>query len=103
MKVIYQPRGTGKTTELVKESARTRAVIVCYNPAEVHNILHLAKCLKLDVPKPIIMDQIFNHSHRRVNTKGLKLIFDDLGCMLERFVGCPIHAVSINKKEHGNE
>ena len=43
MKIIAKGRGTGKTTELVKESARTGQYILASNKSHVRAIEQIAK------------------------------------------------------------
>lgn len=50
MEVFFGKRGSGKTTELIKKSASTGAVIVAINPKIVQG---MAKAMGLEIPKPI--------------------------------------------------
>ncbi len=97
MKVIQSPRGAGKTTEIVKQSAETGAVIVCISIHATIHVLRIANQLKLRIPTPFILDEIFNPISPLKST-GVKLIMDDLDIMLEIMTGCGIEAVTITKE-----
>ena len=98
MNVIHQFRGTGKTTQMVKASSKTGAVIVCISLSARNHVLRIANQLKLHIPTPLTMDELFNPtSHRK--PRGTKLIMDDLDIMLEVMTGCRIEAVTITKEK----
>lgn len=49
MKIYSAERGTGKTTTLIKESAKTGAIIVVASYPMANYIIGLAKRLDLDI------------------------------------------------------
>ena len=53
MKIYSAERGVGKTTTLIKESAKTGAIIVVGVYPMANYIMGLAKRLNLDIPEPI--------------------------------------------------
>ena len=53
MKIYSAERGVGKTTALIKESAKTGAIIVVASYPMANYIVGLAKRLNLDIPEPI--------------------------------------------------
>jgi hypothetical protein len=53
MKIIAGDRGTGRTTELIKESARTGVRILCYSASETLEIIEKSKSLGLNIKEPI--------------------------------------------------
>lgn len=53
MKIFTADRQTEKTMALVRESAKTRAIIVVATYQMVQHVILLAKQLNLDIPEPI--------------------------------------------------
>jgi hypothetical protein len=53
MKKIIRKRGGGKTTELIKMSAKTYGVIVCKNQSQCDRIFRRAHEMELKIPMPI--------------------------------------------------
>ena len=58
MKIITGKKGSGKTTELIKESAESKYPIVVANYSHELHILELAKTLKFDIPQPILANNL---------------------------------------------
>lgn len=53
MNIIRLDRGEGKTTMLIKESARLNAPIICMNTFQREYILEVAKKNNLNIPTPL--------------------------------------------------
>ena len=53
MNIIRLDRGKGKTTQLVKESARLNAPIICMDTFQREYILEVAKENNLNIPTPL--------------------------------------------------
>ena len=53
MKIIYKPRGTGKTTDLVKMSAEKQIPIICMTKATVQHIKDISTKINVNIPEPI--------------------------------------------------
>lgn len=75
-------RQTGKTTKLIKESARTNAVIVVGTSVMAQYIEVMAKEMGLDIPRPIsyrtmLKEHMFNQS-RRYLADDLQIILSHL-------------------------
>ena len=95
MKIIIQERATGKTTELIKMSAKTGDTIVCIHWAAVHHTKGLANSLCLQIPEPITFSNLINGNFDKKNTKGF--LIDDLNQAIENFsFEVPINAIVIN-------
>ncbi len=56
MKIIIRPPGTGKTQELIEESAKNKGVIVCCDSGRVKSIQGLALTKGLNIPTPITFE-----------------------------------------------
>lgn len=61
-KLILGDRQSGKTTELIKESARTGAYIVVSCRKEAHNVFGSAKELGLNIPFPLTVAEVIYES-----------------------------------------
>ena len=64
MEIRVQPRQSGKTTELIKLSAETGAVIVVLNHNMIDDTKRLAEFLKLEIPEPITHFQFTDGRYR---------------------------------------
>jgi hypothetical protein len=53
MSIVRMPRGGGKTTLAIEESARTGAVIACMTQDICNNVERAAKEMGLSIPKPL--------------------------------------------------
>lgn len=87
MKIIYKSRGTGKTTELVKMSAKTGFPIVCMDTRHIYSV---AKEIGLDIPKPIAIRDYKSSSCE-------KILVDDAEYVLQHFLG-KVECMTINKE-----
>lgn len=61
-KLILGDRQSGKTTELIKESARTGAYIVVSRMNEAHYVFRFAKELGLNIPFPLTVAEVICES-----------------------------------------
>lgn len=55
MNIIFEKRGSGKTSKLIITSFITKYPIVCNNNVERDNILSMAKEMNISIPDPITM------------------------------------------------
>lgn len=81
MKVIYKPRQSGKTMDLIRMSANTDKVIVCSNQTNRENIQNKAEILGLNIPEPITYSQFVQGEYR--SKKISKFLIDDAEYLLE--------------------
>lgn len=96
MKIISRPRGSGKTTELIKISARTGFPIVCRDYDEAARIFHVAQSLGKNIPHPITMKDISSaDTFNTIKNKGF-LIDELFSVIAPLFRGIPIWAVSFS-------
>lgn len=72
-------RQSGKTTLLIRESARTGATIAVATYPMVQHVKFLAKSLDLDIPEPVTYAEIFR-TYRENKTK--RYLVDELQMML---------------------
>lgn len=95
-KLIFGDRHSGKTTELIKESARTGAYIVVSRMNEAHYVFRFAKELGLNIPFPLtVTDIISEPSSSYIFQKGI--LIDDLEEIISRlFNHITIHAATVD-------
>lgn len=90
---------SGKTTELIRRSAETRAYILVANKSTASLIFKQAKMNGYDIPYPIaIVDVLSRTINKSVWSKGI--LIDELDIILSGlFDGIPIHAVTITQRK----
>lgn len=98
MKIIARDRGTGKTTELVKESARTGQYILAVNKAHVQNIEQIAKKAGVTIPYSVTVDEIVRMDRftcaSSIQRDGL--LVDEAIMVLSKLIGLKITGVTIS-------
>lgn len=87
MKVITGDRGTGKTAELIKESAKTGAYIVVSNRHIANYVAQMAKDLNLQIRFPITFDELFHGSLRTKGLANIHLLIDDVDSLINKILG----------------
>lgn len=95
-KLILGDRQSGKTTELIKESARTGAYIVVSCRKEAHNVFRSAKELGLDILFPLtVTDIISKYPSSYILQKGI--LIDNLEEIISHlFNYITIHAATVD-------
>ena len=94
-KVIIGDRLTGRTTELVRDSARLNAPILCIKKSDIWKIKDIADQLQLEIPDPIIYVD-------KQSLRGRELpngvIIDDIDQFLRSVIGInvDIKEISLN-------
>ncbi len=93
MKVYRSGRRSGKTTDLIKESARGGGYIVCANLNEVSRIMSVARDMKKDIPMPISFYEFLN---KKYYSKGIKsFLIDDADELLQSLTDVEIDSITI--------
>ena len=101
MKIIARPKGAGKTTDLIKMSAKHYYHIICRNRYEAGRIYRQARNHGLGIPHPITYTEVTSAEFHPSKIKGFLL--DDLEDFLIYLLhGVIIHAVTITTKEDGD-
>lgn len=94
MRIISEPRGGGKTTKLVKLSARNWIPIICWCPQHVDYVKVIAKELDLEIPDPILFDNI--RDVHRIRGRWFRQIYvDDADLLLQKITWCTIEGMSV--------
>ena len=89
-KVLIGPPKSGKTTELIKLSAKEGGYIVCRSFKEVDQIAAEAKMIGLNIPFPMTYREAIEHNGR-VN---IKIYINDLLCFAMEATRLTIEAVT---------
>lgn len=84
MKIYSAERGVGKTTALIKESAKTGAIIVVTLYPMVNHTMGLAKRLGLDIPEPITVTNYLKLLVCGGFNREQKYLVDDLQMVLSQ-------------------
>lgn len=94
-KVIIGDRLTGRTTELVRDSARLNAPILCIKKSDIWKIKDIADQLYLKIPDPIIY---VNQQSLRGKEFPNGVIIDDIDQFLRSVIGInvDIKEISLN-------
>lgn len=95
MKVVASPRGTGKTTEAILESAKTGKYIVTVNKKQTKMVADMAKKLKLNIPFPITLDEILRGTGPLVK----EVIVDEAGLILEQIINKKITMLTATSED----
>jgi hypothetical protein len=95
IKLDIRKRGTGKTHDLVVESARTGFPIVCNCSNEADRIKEYAIILKLEIPDPCSIGSI--HCLRGRGVKGV--LIDELISCLNQVIGIRIHHITASQED----
>lgn len=95
-KLIFGDRGSGKTTELIKESAKTGAYIVVSTRNRARNVFRSAKELGLNIPYPLIIDDVIHESQSSdIFQKGILIDnLEEIVCHLFNYI--TIHAAMVD-------
>jgi flagellar biosynthesis GTPase FlhF len=80
MKKILKPKGTGKTTDLIKLSAETKINIVCLDSERVLQVQKQAKTLKIDIPKVMSWKDFI---YSKDDNKGKSILIDNADDILQ--------------------
>lgn len=94
------PRASGKTTLLIKESAKTGKPIITANCFAADNIRQMAKDMGVDIPKPMSATSWLSGCYRdgRFNRVD-DILIDELDAVLRSIFGGSIDKVTYTPKE----
>lgn len=83
MELYISGRAFGKTTLLIRQSAKTKATIVTATAFEAKHIGRMAKHMNLDIPTPVSFQVMMNQRRRDPDKKylidNLELVLQGLG------------------------
>ena len=78
MKIIRMDRGKGKTTELIKLSAKTGIPIVCATVQQVDTILAKAERMGLAIVQPIPVNKLKDYEVSKVYVDDMEYVLSTL-------------------------
>jgi len=100
MEIITLKRGMGKTTRLIKESAKTGIPILVASSMQACDLVEKAEEINLNMPNPLFIgnSKIYQYSKRNSNTMSVcingmnieKVYVDELDMVLEKLIGCRV-------------
>lgn len=101
MTIITGKRGTGKSTWLLHESARTMQYIVCSHHAVATSLVRAAQNLGLDIPFPLTYEDFLQHRYYGKGIKGF--LIDDAESLFQHISGSvSVTAVVLGINEKDN-
>ena len=93
MEIICKSRRMGKTTDLIKLSAKSGGYIVCLCLDEANRIFHQADSMGLNIPYPITFSEFIN---KQYYGKGIKeFLIDNADLLLQQMSSVPIRVISL--------
>ena len=95
MKIISLPRKSGKTTAVIKESAKTRKYILVINKQQAQSIATIAQKSGYDIPFPVTLDEIMNNKGPYIK----EVIVDEAGVVLEHLIQKRITMLTITEDD----
>lgn len=83
MKICALKRMTGKTTALVKLSAKNQSIIVVATRQQIDYVMDLAKGLNVNIPKPILFSEMIRRQQNPYTRNKEKYLIDELQMILD--------------------
>lgn len=97
MKIIYKPRRTGKTTDLIKLSHESGGYIVCFNQIEAERVFRIAIGMNCNIPFPISFDEFIT---KQYHGSGIKEFYiDNIDMCIQEVSPVPVQTITISKTE----
>ena len=94
MKMIILEHGRGKTTELIKLSAKTGYYIVCINIEEVSRVVCLSKEMGMNIPFPLTFQEFSSGQYYAKGIKGF--LIDNAELFIQSLSKVPVVAISLS-------
>lgn len=83
MRICALKRMTGKTTALVKLSAKNQSIIVVATRQQIDYVMGLAKGLNVNIPKPILFSEMIRRQQNLYTRNTEKYLIDELQMILD--------------------
>ena len=100
MKIIYRPRQTGKTYELIKQADNYNGYIVTMNRRSCENILGLAEKHNFKINFPLTLDEFLRGEFYPQGVK--KVYFDNVDLILQNLAmrkNVLVEAITLTREE----
>ena len=99
MEIIFGPRQSGKTVELIKRSHSSRAVIVTATQERAEAVKQMAKELQIDIPDPICIDSLIHQKRYWGILNNGHIQIDDADAVLSYICsGYEIDAITMTER-----
>ena len=95
MKVIYKPRGQGKTYDMIKLASDNNGYILCSTFQQAQRIYDLSKDMGLSIHFPIAYSDLPLTKGQRIDS----ILIDNAEDFIEMAVGKKVSAISITDEE----
>lgn len=82
MRICALKRMTGKTTALVKLSAKNQSIIVVATRQQINYVIGLAKELNVNIPQPILFSEMIRRQQNLYTRNTEKYLIDELQMIL---------------------
>lgn len=83
MEICALKRMTGKTTALVKLSAKNQSIIVVATRQKINYVIGLAKELNVNIPQPILFSEMIRRQQNQYTRNTEKYLIDELQMILD--------------------
>lgn len=97
MKIIYKPRGKGKTTQLLYSSDTTRIPILVATESQKGYLISEAQRLELNIPQPLSVTDIINGKQR--GSRGESCYVDNAEIVLSSLISMKVAALTLSDEE----
>lgn len=95
--VIVGGRGSGRTTELIKEASKYNyALIVCHNENAVRYTFQMARDMGANIPYPITFDDFIKRHYYGRSVQAF--LFDNIDISLQSYTSVPIVKIAIEDR-----
>jgi hypothetical protein len=94
MKLDIRKRRTGKTHDLIVESAKTGYPIVCAYSSEVDHIKDQARAMNLEIPDPCAIGNVGS-----LKGRCKAVLIDELVSCLHQMIGKRIHHITASQED----
>jgi len=98
MKILFKPRAAGKTTEAIKQAAKSGAYIVVTTIKEAQRVQRLAQEMGLHIRMPISFGEFMEN--RLMGSYPTNIIVDNADMFLQMiFQRMPVEMITLTKEE----
>lgn len=97
MKIIYKPRGGGKTAQLLYSSDTTRIPILVATAAQKGFLIEEAQRLELNIPQPLSVADIINGNQRGSRIESCYV--DNAEMVLMSLINMNVAALTLSDEE----
>jgi hypothetical protein len=93
MKIKIGRRDSGKTVELIKQSAETGYYIICFSNTEANRVAKVARDMGLKIPYPLSAHEFMSQQYFYRGIKGF--LIDNIDLVFNSMSSVPIIAATL--------